>query len=201
MEDTMLAQHSLFSAMAMFAFSVAVEMGLPAKAPLTPVGQCADAEEWVQEHSASLPTTYDAFARYPVSYRSKIYAKLSLQTRAELWGTHLDRFAAGHDLTSAQKALVQEVRAHIAQYLEPDAYASDTVMYVRAQQVLGNELAEAAFVDLVPPRIDDMGAECSCSDVHGGCSAGFRCQKDGCTSKACGALGQDTCDGECIAPN
>lgn len=196
----MLTTPALIAATAMLALTATVEMKLPAKPLSSGTGACASAEQWVNDNIDHLPSTYDEFAKYQVAYRTKIYARLPLQTRAAFWRVHLDRFIATHQLTDDQADLIRTVRANVADFVKPDAYAMDTLVYARAQKVLGKQLAQDAFVNLVAMRPADLFTECSCSDVHGGCSAGYGCQKNSCTSVACGAFGTDTCDGTCEKP-
>lgn len=159
------------------------------------------AQQWVDENLDHLPTTYEEFASYPVRYRKVIYTKLPLQTRAAFWRVHLDRFMAAHDLSPAQLALVQMIRSNISEYLEMDSPAGVDTLYARARKVLGVQLAKEAVINLVPARPAELGEACSCSTVHDGCNGGYRCQKDGdgCDPVACGFLGLDTCNGECLS--
>jgi len=197
----MLTMHGVIAATAMLALTTTVDVTLPAKTVPGNVEGCAAAEHWVNENQNRLPTTYEDFAKYQVTYRSMIYTKLSLKTRAAFWQAHLAHFMAAHDLNPAQTALIQEVRGNIVEYLAPNAYMKDSLMLTRARRVLGERFTKDALMNLVPLSPTDLiGEACSCSTVNGSCPAGFGCKDMGCTPVACGFLGHDTCNGTCNSP-
>ncbi|HEU4631737.1 MAG TPA: bacteriocin fulvocin C-related protein [Gemmatimonadaceae bacterium] len=196
----MLTQLPLLAAGAMLALATTVEMTLPPKTSPKLAADCV-AQQWVNANLDHLPTTYEEYASYPIKYRKAIYPELSVQTRTAFWQAHLDRFVAAHDLTPAQATLIQTIRAHMSEYVQPGVRTKGDAMYMQARSVLGVQLADDALLSLVSSSPADMGEQCSCSTAHDNCDSGYGCTEDGdgCDHNSCGIFNQDTCDGECYS--
>lgn len=131
--------------------------------------------------------------------------------RTDAWIAHLDRFAAAHpELTEAQKALVTEARAMLADGVgakvranDADARAAFAVFKTRAANAFSRELYLAAFVRLEQPAsmagwrgsAKSMIPDCDCNPNVPGCG---ECVPGSCrVVQGCGEFEWELCTGMC----
>jgi hypothetical protein len=83
-------------------------MVVPSALDLRPT--CKRADEWIRNHQSSLPSSYDDFVSFPLSWRRRIYSRLNASEKATLWREHLRRASSsGSALTPVQRETINEL--------------------------------------------------------------------------------------------
>lgn len=176
---------------------------------------CKEAREWVESHSADLPTSLDAISELPVIVRRLVFAEISVAERRDLWREHLDTFLTDDSpLTEYQKHTVRSVQAQL-----DDLIASkpphDRVDRLAAQveDELGVGLGSRIFAMLGPVGNTSGSSNESAATASCNCCSSCtftcttitgpeeKCTGSGCGfgSVGCGLFWISECDGVCAA--
>lgn len=124
-------------------YLIVATMVIPLEAMIVPSAldlrpTCKRADEWIRSHRSALPSSYDDFATFPLSWRRRIYSRLNASEKATLWREHLRRAAtSGLALTPVQRETVNE----LIPLLQPDRFGPGK------PQIISNERLLKAFPD------------------------------------------------------
>lgn len=168
---------------------------------------CQLAQEWVSENMDHLPKGYGAFASMPSTYRSAVYAQLSMTDRENLWSERLsDLLSAESDLSVEQQEFVRQVITRLPLYIDNSVGSGAFVGFEtsrRAAELFGAERARTLFLELVPEAgtktttTAPQNPPCNCA-VAAQCSGDDTCHWDHCEGQyGCCANGACWCTGWC----
>lgn len=179
-------------------FGVAVVEAAPA---------CVVAQRWVDDNIDNLPRSYDDVSQFDIAHRKAIFRALPSSDRIALWETHLDRFESLHtELFDDQRLFLGEMRSILPTAM---SLSKDEILVhaQRAKDILGFDLAKAAFVTLgtpvvVEPEYASLNPDCDCDDGGSGwCGINFDCDGGAiCDPRlwGCGFFGVEACLGRCV---
>lgn len=179
----------------------------------------ATAESWVAKNPGKLPTDYDEFSSYSLTYRKAIFRALPSQVRSRLWVEQFQRYRSAHPgLTAGQRAVLDRSAAIAA---DPSTHAVALTeakhrefqdIAASARQEFGGQEATALFTTLGPaenavfaprPMATDSD-DCTCNTGDDWC-IDTKCTTyriTGCTWQGwgCGQQWVYICDGMCVYP-
>lgn len=115
---------------------------------------CEITAEWVQQHSANLPTGYDDFIAFPDTYRRAMLHKLTPKQQSALWATHLERaLTQSPELNADQRRWLGEIvhRLRRTGLPKPDS-AEYEAMGNEITQYFGGSSQLRLFTQLGPDR-------------------------------------------------
>jgi len=188
---------------------------------------CIRSQEWTSGLHTALPGTLNELRGYPRAYWRAIVGAGSPEVKARLYRNHYSAVASRHDLTSAQKALIDQIERLTTPSLYSDQRHKERMadLQRRAPDVLGQELmselslnspneamptgwhairlriVEALRSTSVLHAKGSAWTTCDCNQLNPNfdCNVNFEdCIPWECTPvDACGLSGMDSCTGLC----
>ena len=192
-----------------FALAPVVSLVLSATvaATKTEKGSCVLVKEWLTEHAASLPTTYEKYAKTPPQFRQVAYSHLTASDRKKLWRAHLQGYlASSRGLTDVQRAFVRRVMQRVPLYIDQNSSSSafqGQLTLEAARRLFGRDETAEVFLVLAPGDREEASAVdlCNCAD-QSNCGDPLQCQYSNCefVPDQCLTRGESGCTGQCRDP-
>ncbi len=167
---------------------------------------CAALLAWAQPYSGTSPTL-DDIGRLDRAHRRALFSVLTPGVKAALWQDQLHRFSNRADLSTEQRALINEAR----KLATPAFFAHDAAQtklfqafWPRVEKAFTSREHMRAWSDVGSVvSIDKLAVTensvCQCNNgtPNYDCGGGS-CPSGGCTQTGgCGPLGNLTCNGKC----
>lgn len=190
-------------------------VGRAAARPVEP--QCVQAENWVEEHRADLPTSLVEISELQIAYRKAVISALPITQRAALWREQFQFYLRNGEFSAAGRAFLEEAGQKVEVFLlasessEGKDIPGLEEFGQEAITLFGREQAAQMFANIgvdtpevVAPLRTDGSGECSCNNGSANWCGNvnfWTCQAGDppCTTTAhgCGWLLVQECNGIC----